>query len=296
MDEIGVRAIPGCNFAVEITGVSAWTDLSAAQIEQMRTFWQDWPILLFRRQALSEAELVKFTSAFGKVEVIVREDWASTNMPEVSHISNLKYADGSTVGRPGSGELVWHTDQSYMPRPATGAVLYGVEVPPTGAHTYWADLRAAYDDLPERLKSRIDGRRAIFSYSKRVSTYENPETTPEEIHRKTPDVTHPIVLKHPVNGRRSLYLDPAALAGIEGMEPAEGIALVDEIVRHATQPQFVYQHHWQVGDLVMWDNGCVIHRRDAFYPKQRRFLKRTAMQLPADRHVIPSAPESLITA
>ena len=113
------------------------------------------------------------------------------------------------------------------------------------------------------------------------------ETTPEEVRRKTPDVYHPLVNTHPETGKKALYLDPATTAGIEGMPEDEGLSLLQELATHAASPAFVYRHVWQPGDIIMWDNGFLLHRRDAFATNQNRLLKRTTIRLSEKRHILP---------
>lgn len=275
-------------FALEVQALDAWATLDDTCIQTLDDALATHGVLVFRRQALTERELVAFSNRFGSPDVIVRTDWASGANPEIIHISNMRNARGDAIGGLGSGELAWHADQAYMAKPATGAILYGVEIPEHGPRTYWANLRLAYDALPPHTRARIQGRRAVFSYAERYKDY-NDETVPtEEILAKTPTVTHALVQTHPVSGARTLYLDPSAMIGIEGMDEAEGRALLDELAHHATRPQFVYAHTWQPGDLIMWDNGFLLHRRDAFRTDQNRLLKRTTIRLSPDRHIIPS--------
>ena len=245
-------------------------------------------VLVFRRQALSEPELAAASSAFGELERIVRSDWASKSVPEITYISNMLGPDGRNIGGIGQGELAWHTDQSYMAEPATGAMLYCVETPAHGAPTCWADLEAAYAALDDGLKREIDGLRGIFSYAVRVSGYvEADKMREEEIRRQTPDVTHPLVHIHPVSGRKALYLDPGTMAGVDGMDARDGMALIERLTAHATSDRFVYRHDWQVGDVVLWDNGFLLHKRDAFNPNQNRWLKRTTFRPSPTVHIVP---------
>ena len=109
----------------------------------------------------------------------------------------------------------------------------------------------------------------------------------EEARRKTPPITHPLVHTHPVTGRKALYLDSTTTTGIDGVDGSAGSALLEEIYAFATRPQFVYRHHWQVGDAVLWDNGLTMHRREPFDPLARRLLKRTTIFLSRDRHIVP---------
>lgn len=245
-------------------------------------------MLLFRRQAISADELAEFSARFGPLERTVRTDWASPARPEVSLISNLKDAQAKPIGGLGDGEIQWHSDQSYMMQPATGAMLYALELPSEGGTTSWVDLCAAYAGLPDRLKRAIEGRRGIFSYSKRLAGYQGVDRViSEEAQRKTPPVVHPLVHIHPVTGNKALYLDSTTTIGIDGMDDASGSALLDEIYRCATRPEFVYRHRWQVGDALLWDNGFTMHRRDPFDPSARRLMKRTTMFLSPDCHIVP---------
>ena len=276
------------SFACEVIGLHLWAAPDAETIDELRTLWAHHPVLVFRRQALSENELADFSALFGPLERTVRTDWASPAQPEVTLISNLRDAQARSIGGLGDGEIQWHSDQSYMLNPATGAMLYALELTPEGGTTSWVDLCAAYAGLPERLKRAVEGKRAIFSYIKRLAGYQGADRViSEEARRKTPPITHPLVHTHPVTGRKALYLDSTTTTGIDGMDDSAGSALLEEIYAFATRPQFVYRQHWQVGDAVLWDNGLTMHRREPFDPLARRLLKRTTIFLSRDRHIVP---------
>ncbi len=266
----------GDSFACEVLGLRLWEPLDDGTVDELRDLWAHHPVLVFRRQALSEQELAGFSALFGPLERVVRTDWASPVVPEVGLISNLKDGQARPIGGLGDGEIQWHSDQSYMMNPATGAVLYALELPPEGGTTSWVDLCAAYAGLPDPLKRTVEGRRAVCSYVKRLAGYQGVDRAiSEEAKRKTPPVLHPLVHPHPVTGRKALYLDSTTTVGIEGMDEVSGAALLDEIYAFATRPEFVYRHHWRVGDVVMWDNGLTMHRREPFDPAARRLMKRT---------------------
>jgi taurine dioxygenase len=276
------------SFAYEVLGLRLWEVMSDRTIDELCAVWAQHPVLLFRRQALSEDELADFSARFGPLERVVRTEWASPVRPEVGLISNLKDAQARSIGGLGDGELQWHSDQSYMMNPATGAMLYALELPPAGGTTSWVDLRAAYAGLPGRLKRAVEGRRAVFDYAKRLGGYQGIDRViSPETKRKTPPVLHPLVHAHPVTGDKALYLDSTTTIGIEGMEGAQGSALLDEIYEQATQPQFVYRHQWQVGDVLLWDNGLTMHCREPFDPSARRLMKRTTIFLSPERHIVP---------
>jgi taurine dioxygenase len=278
----------GGSFARKVVGLRLWELQDDSIVDELRHLWAHHAVLVFRRQSLSETELADFSALFGPLERVVRTEWASPVVPEVGLISNLKDAQARPIGGLGDGELQWHSDQSYMVNPATGAMLYAVELPPEGGTTSWVDLSAAYDALPDRLRRAIEGKRAVFSYVKRLAGYQGVDRViSAEAKRKTPPVLHPLVHMHPVTGRKALYLDSTTTIAIEGMNGAAGTALLDEIYAFATQPRFVYRHDWQVGDVVMWDNGFTMHRREPFDPAARRLMKRTTIFLSRERHIVP---------
>ena len=277
--------------AREVLGLRLWEPIDSAIVAELRALYGQYGVLVFRRQALSERELADFCALFGPLERTVRSDWASAVVPEVTVLSNLKDGLGRNIGGLGDGELQWHSDQSYMVTPATGAALYALELPPDGegGETFWVDLRAAYAGLPRDLRTKITGKRGIFDYAKRLAGYgrESDSKISEEARAKTPPVTHALVRAHPESGDRSLYLDSTTTIGIDYMDTTTGMTLLDEVYAAATRDEFVYAHQWQVGDLVLWDNGFTMHRRTPFDPTTRRLMKRMTMNLDKYRHVMP---------
>jgi taurine dioxygenase len=275
--------------AREVIGLRLWEKLDAATVEELRGLYARHGVLVFRRQALSEAELAMFCALLGPLERTVRGDWASPGVPEVTVLSNLKDGMGRNIGGLGDGELLWHSDQSYMEAPATGAALYALELPPEGGETFWVDLRAAYAGLSRPLRAKVTGKRGIFDYAKRLAGYgrDSDAKISDEARRLTPPVTHALVRAHPETGERSLYLDSTTTIGIDYMDTTSGMALLDEVYAAATRDEFVYAHQWQVGDLVVWDNGFTMHRRNPFDPGDRRLMKRMTMTLDKHRHVLP---------
>jgi taurine dioxygenase len=275
--------------AIEVIGLKLWERLDEPTVAELRDLYARHGVMVFRRQALSERELADFCALFGPLERTVRGDWASPSVPEVTVLSNLKDGLGRNIGGLGDGELQWHSDQSYMERPATGAALYALELPPEGGETFWVDLRAAYAELPRPLRAQISGKRGVFDYAKRLAGYgrESDAKISDEARQLTPPVTHALVRAHPETGDRSLYLDSTTTIGIDYMDTTSGMTLLDEVYAAATRDAFVYAHQWQVGDLVLWDNGFTMHRRTPFDPGARRLMKRMTMNLDKHRHVMP---------
>ncbi len=283
------------SLACEVLGLRLWEAPDPETVAALRDLWARWGVLVFRRQALGEAELAAFCALFGPLERTVRTDWASPAVPEIGVISNLKDGQGQPIGGLGDGEIAWHSDQSYMMHPATGAALYALELPPAGGTTSWVDLRAAHAGLPERLRGAIEGKRGVFSYAKRLAGYQGVDRViSEEAQRKTPPVAHTLAHRHPLTREQALYLDSTTTIGVAGMDAGAGAALLDEIYEEAVRPEYVYTHHWQVGDLLLWDNGFTMHRREPFDPAARRLMKRTTMILDPSRHIVPEgAPAEL---
>lgn len=274
-------------FAVQVMGIQLWETQSPETIREIRELWADRGVLVFRRQALAEAELADFSGRFGELERVVRTDWASKNVPEVGIISNLQTSAGEAVGGLGDGEVKWHSDQSYVQRPATGCALYAAELPSEGGDTLWANLADAYEALPPRLKQAVEGRKGVFSYAKRLAGYRAADQGTAEMRAKTPDVVHDLVQKHPGTGKTSLYFDPTTTVDVVGMDHDDAQALIADLAEFCTQQRFVYRHRWQIGDVVMWDNAFLLHRREPFNHAQRRLMKRTTVALPSEHHIVP---------
>ena len=153
-----IRPLVG-DFVCEVVGGRLWEPLDDETVDQLRELWGRYPVIVFRRQALSERELAEFSALFGPLERVVRTEWASPTIPEVGLISNLKDGQAKPIGGLGDGEIQWHSDQSYMLNPATGAMLYALELPAEGGATSWVDLSAAFAGLPDRLKRSVEGKR-----------------------------------------------------------------------------------------------------------------------------------------
>lgn len=277
-------------FAREVRGAGLW---EMANGDAIREAFSEHPVLVFRRQALTEDELIAFGRLLGGPEAYIERSWHSSNA-EVSIVSNMRNALGDPVGGLASKELHWHTDQSYNADPVTGCFLYAQVVPEAGSRTSWANLYGAYDALPDRLKERLDGLVGIFSYAARTGSViraadgQTVNMSYAERIRATPDVRHPLVNVHPKTGRKSLYIDPGTVTGIVGMPEDEARRLLEELRETATRSGNVYDHHWRVGDLVLWDNAVTLHRRDAFADDQNRLMKRMIIRLPADTHIVPA--------
>ena len=158
-------------------------------------------------------------------------------------------------------------------------MLHAVSLPDRGGDTQYVNMRLAYDELPERDKCRLDGLKAIHVYQSRHSTRKLMELSPESRNHVPEAVTHPIVRTHPESGRKAIYINPIRIEGIVGMPEAEALALLADLLEHATQEKYQYRHQWQPGDLVMWDNRSLLHKANGDYDmKQRRYLYRIMLK------------------
>jgi taurine dioxygenase len=251
-----------------------------AAFERVLRAWHDHSVVLFRGQALSDADLIAFSRRFGDL------DWAPIQetgrrfvegMPEIYIVSNVK-VNGEPIGSLGDGEAVWHTDMSYLDMPPKASMLYSLEIPTSGGNTSFCSMYAIYDALPAKLRERIAGLKIKHDGTYNSGGYVRQGVTPTDDPRTSPGALHPLVCTHPDTGRRMLYLGRRRNAYIGGLPLAESEALLDELWSYVDLPQFSWEHVWRVGDLVLWDNRCTMHRRDAFDPKQRRIMHRTQVK------------------
>jgi len=198
-------------------------------------------------------------------------------LPEIYIVSNIK-VDGEAIGSLGDGEAVWHTDMSYLDVPPKASMLYSLEVPPRGGNTSFCNMYAIYDALPGKLKDRISGLRIKHDGTYNSGGYVRQGVTATDDPLTSPGAVHPLVCIHPDTNRRMIYLGRRRNAYLVGLELADSEALLDELWSFVDRPEFAWEHAWRVGDLVMWDNRCTMHRRDAFDPNSRRIMHRTQVK------------------
>ena len=271
------------DFGAHVTNVNVSAPLSEAAFAAIHAAWLAHGVLIFRDQHLDDDALVAFSSRFGTLEASPASDSVAAGgspVLEIWIISNV-IEDGKPIGSLGSGEAEWHTDMSYVAKPPKASVLYALSVPDRGGDTWFADMNAAYDTLPDDLRAAIAGRRANHAESfTSVGELRKGAALPSGV-LSAPGTAHPIVRTHSETHRRALYLGRRRWAYIEGLEVAESEALLDRLWAHCADAQFAIKHRWRPGDLVVWDNRRVIHRRDAFDSSARRIMHRT--QIMGDR-------------
>ena len=251
-----------------------------ATVTELSKAWNEYQVLVFHGLKMEEADLVAFSKRFGDLEIHVRTEYLSREYPEILYVSNMKDDTGRAIGILSQGEVGWHYDQIYLPRPALGSFLLAHTLPKDKGETSFADMSRAYEMLPQETKDIIDGRNAVQSYAAFNKTYSVP--TDKKQTKQTPDVEHPIVRTHPITGRKALYICPGMTTQIVGLPADESQSVLDELFEWTVRPEFVYTHKWQAGDGVMWDNACTMHRREPFDESQSRLMKRTTILPPSD--------------
>jgi taurine dioxygenase len=276
--ELNVRPT-GTALGADIEGIDLGAGLSPELIAGITQVWGDHLVLRFRRQRLSDDDLLRFSRQFGEL------DWApiaaTNDAPEgreyVMIVSNV-VENGKAIGQLGAYEAVWHTDMSYIPDPPMASALYALETPPSGGDTGFCNMYLAYDSLDTELRREVAGRLCRHDASRNSAGELRRGFVDAPDPSETIGAEHPIVRTHPMTGRKALFLGRRRNAYIPGLPVADSEALLDALWQHATRPDFTWYQQWQVGDLILWDNRCVMHRRDAFDPAMRRIMHRTQIK------------------
>jgi len=261
-----------------------------ATIAAIRQAWLDHLVIVIRGQQLADADLVAFGRRFGECQISVplpsplanagkvAQGGRDERHPEVTVVSNV-IENGVAQGGLGDGELVWHSDMSSYEAPPNQTILYSIEVPSGIGRTGFNNMYLAWDALPAALRARVDGLMLKHDATIDAAGYprERFKDAPADI-RVSPGAVHPLVRTHPETGRNCLFLGRRSKAYVAGMTVAESDALLDALFEHAAQPRFAWHHDWKNGDILMWDNRCVMHRRDPFDPAARRTLHRVVVK------------------
>jgi taurine dioxygenase len=273
----------GDALGADVLGLDLSKPIERSVFDEVRKAWLDHLVLRFRDQKLTDPQVLAFSRNFGELDPPGPNPLGRpflADHPEMNVISNIKEG-GVPIGGLGDGEAIWHADMTYIERPPMAAILYAIEIPPAGGDTYWANMYVAYETLPPDLRRRIEGREAVHD-----ATYNSAGTMRKGYQevtdpRNAPGARHPLVRIHPETGRPCLFLGRRRNSYIVGLELEESEALLDELWAHATQPRFTFRQQWRVGDVMVWDNRCTLHRRDAFDPRARRLLHRTQIRAAA---------------
>jgi taurine dioxygenase len=280
-----MNVIPtGRALGAEITGIDLSKDVSATQREFIFNAYIDNLVLLFRGQHLSFDDLLRLREMFGppgragnQLLGLGRKGYLPDSLPDdCTIISNITDADGKPIGALGDGEAFWHTDSSFTETPISASLLHAIEVTETGGETAFLNMYQAYEELPASLAAKIEGKYVNHSKLHNSAGMKRPEFADVTDPSKAPGVKHPMVRTHPITKRKCLYLGRRHNSYIFGLSMPESEALLDEVWAHACQDKYVWQHKWRVGDLIVWDNRCTMHHRNAFAPNARRLMHKSS--------------------
>ncbi|MFM1816623.1 MAG: hypothetical protein RLZ98_3318 [Pseudomonadota bacterium] len=265
----------------EIRGVDVTKPLSAAQVEAIRKAWQEHLVLVFRGQQIDQEQQLRFASYFGDLgirkqapqDLAERTEGVLQNDPRVLLVSNMKI-DGKPIGAFGDGDMWYHIDSGYTARPYRYTFLYAVELPSYGGNTLFSNMYKAYDAVPEDLKRKLTGKKALH-------IHEYKRTEKVDLDRDisgSPHFFHPVFVSHPETGRKALFVDRLMTQRIEGVPPEESDRILEQLYEIGERKDFVYEHEWTLGDFVMWDNRCLIHARTYFPKEENRLLRRCTVE------------------
>ena len=266
----------------EIGGIDLSIPITPSNFETIEDVWRERLVVVFHDQKLSDPQLIAFSKNFGELDPPGPNPYGQPFLkdhPELNVISNV-VENGKPMGNLGDGEAVWHADMTYVEVPPKAAMLHSLEVPPpeAGGNTYFANMFAAYEALPADLKKAAAGKIAVHDASTNSAGMLRKGYKEVTDVQQTVGAHHPLIRTEPGTGRKALFLGRRPNAYVIGLEVAESEALLNALWAHATQPRLTLCHRWKVGDLLMWNNLSVLHRRDPFDPKMRRVMHRSQIK------------------
>jgi taurine dioxygenase len=272
----------GAPLGAEVAELDLSKPVPQADVDAIEAIWRERLVVVFHGQNLSDPQLIAFSRNFGELDPPGPNPYGepfNKEHPELNVISNV-VEDGKPLGNLGDGEAVWHADMTYVDVPPKAALLHALEVPPpeAGGNTYFADMFAAYETLPADLKKAAEGKIAVHDASRNSAGMLRKGYKDVTDVRDTVGARHPLVRTDPKTGHKALFLGRRPSAYVQGLSVADSEALLDALWAHATQPRFAMCHQWQVGDVLMWNNLSVLHRRDPFDPKTRRVMHRSQIK------------------
>jgi taurine dioxygenase len=242
--------------------------LDESTFDAIKAAWLEHNILLFRDQDVSEESQIRFASYFGPLTSSIFSTTDKAPSP-IMLVSNIR-KDGKPIGELPDGEMWFHSDQCYIEKPCAGTMLYAIEVPSRGGNTIFGNMYAAYETLPEAMKLRLAGLKAMNIYDYKVNSISRVAQPGSE----APRYAHPVVRTHAETGRKALYVNRLMTAYIEGLPAEESDSLLQYLFDHQEQRRFCYEHVWRKGDYLLWDNRCTTHARTDFPANERRLLRR----------------------
>ncbi len=281
-DVLAMKATPlskACGALIE--GIDLTRALTDTEIRFCKDAWDRHLVLVFRGQNLSEQDQQRFASYFGPLgdrkvapePLRGRIEGLLQNNPKFMLVTNIK-GDGKPIGAFGDGDMWFHIDSGYSSRPYRYTFLYGLKLPSTGGNTLFSNMYKAYEALPDELKTKLTGRKALH-----IHEYKRNEKVDISADiSNSPHFYHPVFITHPNTGNKTLFVDRLMTRAIAGMEPDESDAIMDQLHEIGERKEFIYEHEWQLGDFVMWDNLATIHARTYFPKEEERLLRRCTVE------------------
>ena len=265
---------------VELSGVQLSGRMPHDVVQQIIKGLRDRLVVRLRGQTLSDLDLLGFSRLLGELDPPGPTPYGAPFLPETPEINVISNVteNGRPLGNLGAGEAVWHADMTYVDVPPQFAVLHALEIPREGGATYFANMYAAYEGLPSNLKQTISGLTAVHDGSLNSAGILRKGYKEVTDPRQTVGAHHPLAWTNRQTGRTCLVLGRRPNSYVVGMELAQSEVLLDDLWAHATQPEYVMKHEWRIGDVIIWNNLCVLHRRDAFESTERRVLHRTQIR------------------
>jgi taurine dioxygenase len=259
----------------EVTGLDFREPIDTETRATLSEAFADHHVLVMRGQHFAADEFKAAVQLFGELQPHDKKEHHVPGHPDVSYVSNDEFVNGRRI-IPGE---TFHTDHSNHPAPPKATTLFAVELPSNGGDTQYVNMHEAYDDLPAKTKDRIDRLKAVHVYLSKYSPRPLGHLTEESRAKLPPPGVHPLVRMHPENGRKALFLNPVRIESIVGMDDADALNLVGELMQHATQKKYEYRHQWRHGDWVLWDNRSVMHQANPDYDmNERRYLYRLMLK------------------
>ena len=280
----------------EVSGVDLSREIDERTFSEIVDLFHKHEVIFFRQQKLGPEQHLAFSRRFGVPELLLRADCCKPGYPEIVVVSNV-LENGKPIGVRDAG-IHWHSDLAYLKVPSRCSLFYAKEIPQKDGislgDTMFASVTAAYDALPETMKSRLMGLKLVNSFSKAYSKHKGLAPLTEEQKNRVPDIEHPVVRTHPYTGKKCLFVSQGFTTRILNISLEESNALIDELVDHISNPRFVYRHKWQVGDFMIWDNCSAQHRAittDYALP-QRRLMERVTICGAPSVSIAPTSQES----
>ena len=277
------KPLTDSDFVVEVSGIDLGEPLDAETVAALRAALGKHSVLVFRQQSLTSEQQIAFSRHFGELEIHLVRQYLMPDHPEIIVLSNVGAGGTKPIA---NGGAYWHSDISYREKPPLGSILYGIEVPPEGGNTLFANMYGAYDTLSDDLKSKVEGRKAMHSYLERFMAMRSIDRShkgkdkfelDEEQKKSFAPVLHPIVRTHPESGRKALYVNRVRTHRFKGMTEEESKPLLEFLFEHSHRPEFTCRFRWKKGSVAFWDNRCLLHKALNDYPGYKRYMNRVTV-------------------